>query len=310
MSDVAEKAAEATAEVVEETVDGVVEVMEVVRNNPAALVVVGFAAASLGVVGGYLVAKRRLKSFYEDLATQEIAEAKEFYAGVYKTDPDGAVLTPMEVLEQRHPEAAASLREYQGVDVETPIPTEATTAAEIDEEDERLLAKTETRVMEKARIQAISVDAEIGPGGGRITEVTENINVFEDATFDLEEERKHRTPDKPYIITHDEFFAGDREYETSSLTYFEDDDTLVDERDNPVPDIDATIGEDHLVRFGSGSKDKNIVYVRNDRLQTDFEITLSKGSYLEEVLGLGPDPNSLKHSDQRDRRRAFRHGEG
>jgi hypothetical protein len=138
--------------------------------------------------------------------------------------------------------------------------------------------------------------------------VEETRNVFLDPSFDYDEEVKLRTPDKPYIITHDEYFAAEKEYDTQSLTYYEDDDTLVNENDKPVDDLDL-VGEDHLARFGHGSKDRKIVYVRNDKLGIDFEIVLAKGSYLE-ALGLGPEPNELKHSNQRDARRAFRHGDG
>ncbi len=88
--------------------------------------------------------------------------------------------------------------------------------------------------------------------------------------------------------------------EQVSLTYFDGDDVLVDDRDQPVPDPDDSIGEDHLGRFGVGSKDNNIVYVRNDRLELDFEILRSNGKYAQEVLGF------IEHSEHRGVRK-FRH---
>lgn len=294
MSEVAEKAAEVVAENVEEAIDGVVEVVEVIHNNTGLLIGVAVAGLVAGGVGGYFIAKKQLRSYYEDLASQEIAEAKEFYATLNKVDVDGAVLTPMEVMDKLHGSeaAATALRGYQG-EALTPTPSSAKTAAQIeaesalldDEMDEAQIRKMESRV-----------------------EVRETVNVFVDPTFDYEEEVKHRTPDKPYIITHDEFFEADNEFDNISLTYFEDDDSLIDEQDKPVADI-TLIGEDHLARFGHGSKDKNIVYVRNEKLKVDYEICLSHGSWLES-LGLGPEPDSLKHSDQRDKRRAFRNGDG
>lgn len=287
MSEVAEKAGEVAAEVVEETVDGVVDVVEVVRTNPKLVVLAGLVGAAAGAAGGYFFAKNKLKSFYEDLAAEEIGEAKRFYANLNKVDVEsGDVLSPMEVLERTHPAAAASLREYQGEKVE-----DLETA--LDEQDEAQIARIEERVRHQE------------------PEVEVTVNVFDDPTFDLVEETKYRTEDKPYIITHDEYFAAEKDYEQISLTYYEQDDTLTDESDKPINEIDQMVGEDHLVRFGHGSKDKNIVYVRNDRLASDFEIIKSTGSYVEEVLGmLADEPNSLKHSDQLAARRAFRHGDG
>lgn len=294
MSDIAEKAAEVTAEVVEETVDGIVDVVEVVRSNPIALVAVGLAGVAAGLVGGYFIAQKRLKAHYELIASEEIAEAKSFYASLNKVDEDGAVLTPQEVMERRHgsEEAAAALRVYRGNESATNASSSDKVEFfedEDDEQDEEQLRKIEKRKAKKEKA----------------------VNVFEAPRFDLEEEMKYRTEDKPYIITHDEYFAGEKDYEQVSVTYFEADDTLVDFHDKPIEQVDKVIGEDHLVMFGSGSGDKNIVYIRNDRLELDYEVVRSKGSYVEEVLGmLDSDETSLKHADQLSRRRAFRHGDG
>jgi hypothetical protein len=273
------------------------------------LAAVGIAGLVVGGVGGYFFAKKKFKAKYEEMVTSEIAEAKEFYATLNKVHVDGAPMSPQEVLDRLHGEgsAEAALLEYQG------------RREEDDAEDEALLAKTESKVSrtpfgdavvttetEVTAVHPIGVD----PGEG----TTEQSNVFIDTTFDLEEESKYRTEDKPYIITHDEFYAAEKDYDTASFTYYEVDDVLCDERDKPVEETDEVVGDDHLVRFGSGSKDKNIVYVRNDRLGVEYEITRSPGSYLEEVLGMTDDePGTLKHSNresQQRRRREFRHGDG
>lgn len=290
MSEVAEKTAEVVAENVEEAVDGVVEVLEVTRNNPVLLGSV-FVAGVVGGAGlGYFLAVKRLGKKFDERMEMEISETRAFYANLNKVDEAGEPLTPQDVMEQRHgAEAAAQIvRGYQGRSEEPEGEPEGEPYDEV--VDEKLLAKTESKV--------------------RRTEKVETRNVFSDPSFDLEEELKYRTEDKPYILTHDEYFAAEKDYDTFSLTYYELDDTLVDEQDKPIENVDEMVGEDHLVRFGSGSKDNNIVYVRNDKLGSDYEISKSTGSYLEEVLGM-PDeePNSLKHSDQRDRRRAFQHGD-
>lgn len=281
---------DAASEAILEGIDGVVDVVEVVRNNPIALAFTGVVGLTIGAVGGYFLANKILSKKYEEQIAVEIAEAKEFYASLNKVDVDGAVLTPQDVMDQRHGAGAAAeaLREYQG---------------DADEEPE-LKGEPYDEVIDERHIQKLERE---------VKAKSDAVNVFVDVTFDLEEEKKYRTSDKPYIITHDEYFAGEENYETISLTYYEMDDTLVDERDQPIEDVESVIGEDHLVRFGSGSKDKNVVFIRNVALETDYEVVKSKGSYLEEVLGMPKEePNSLKHSNrnsQQSRRRAFRHGE-
>lgn len=297
MSQIAEQTAEVVAENVEEAIDGMVDVIEIVRNNPIALAIVGSVCLAAGGIGGYFFATKRLKSYYEQLSTEEIADAKEFYANLNKVSVDGSSLSPQDVMEQRHgADAAEALRVYQGGD-EKGFP-EGTPYDDL--VDERQIQKIE---------KSIKVEKTISSDGA--VDVKESINVFVDDTFDIEVEKELRTNTRPYIITHDEYFAAEKDYDTQSLTYYETDDTLCDEHDRPMDEINGTVGDDHLARFGSGSKDKNIVYVRNERLETDYEIVRSPGSYLEEVLDLKPEESSaLKHSDNRDRRQAFRRGDG
>lgn len=295
MSDIAEQA----VEIVEEAIDDVVEVVEVVRNNPVALAAAGLVGVGIGAAGGYLVAKKQLRSFYEDLATEEIAQAKSFFTQVYKTDEDGTTMSPLDVLIQRHGEEAAAeaLQIYSGVkQVENPVETEEELA-----QDEALLTKTEQFIKDKV-IETVE-ETYVEQVGG-------TVNVFEDPSFDLAEEITHRSEDLPYIITMDEFDAGEKDYEQVALTYFKMDDTLVGEDDKPLEHPNEDVNEDHLVMFGRGSNDRNKVYIRNDRQGIDYEVIKSSGSYLEEVLGMPEENNrTLKHSDERDRRRALNRGD-
>lgn len=105
--------------------------------------------------------------------------------------------------------------------------------------------------------------------------------------FDYEEELKHRSIDTPYVISYEEYMENDPEYIQVTLTFFEGDDILSDEHDKPVDDVDEYVGETNLLRFGHGSQDPNIVYIRNEKLDLDFEVARSDGSYAKEVQGLG-----------------------
>ena len=80
--------------------------------------------------------------------------------------------------------------------------------------------------------------------------------------------------DRPYVIEPKEF--GECDYEEVSLTHYADG-VLTDEQDNPIEDVDSMVGEDYAEHFGEYEDDS--VFVRNDRLQTDFEILADQRNY-------------------------------
>lgn len=83
---------------------------------------------------------------------------------------------------------------------------------------------------------------------------------------------------KPYVIAPEEF--GECDYETESLTYYSDG-TLADEADEPIEDVDGLVGRESLTHFGEYEADS--VFVRNDKLQTDYEILLDTRKYSDVV---------------------------
>lgn len=80
--------------------------------------------------------------------------------------------------------------------------------------------------------------------------------------------------DRPHVIEPEEF--GECDYEEVSLTYYADG-VLTDEQDNLIEDVDGMVGEDYAEHFGEYEADS--VFVRNDRLQTDFEILADQRNY-------------------------------
>lgn len=100
------------------------------------------------------------------------------------------------------------------------------------------------------------------------------------------EEHKSSTP---YVISFEEFFETNNEYDKCSIGYYADDETLVDEVDDLVDDPNYIVGPVALSKFGYLSQDPDIVYVRNDNLAIDYEIVREWISYQEKVLGETPD---------------------
>lgn len=111
----------------------------------------------------------------------------------------------------------------------------------------------------------------------------------EEDDWDYETEVRSRTPDAPFIIHVDEYMLKEADgYSQTTLTYYQGDDVLVDEADVPIYDPKRIVGE---LKFGHGSRDQSICYVRNDKLEAEYEILLDHGHYQLEVLGVEIEEN-------------------
>jgi len=109
------------------------------------------------------------------------------------------------------------------------------------------------------------------------------------AGWNYEAELKDRTPDAPYVIHQNEYNHSEPDYSKVTYTYYAVDDVVVDDdNEHPVPHGDIVVGLDNL-KFGHGSDDVDVVFVRNDRLEMDMQICRVDRSFEEEVLGLNRD---------------------
>lgn len=215
--------------------------------NAFAIGISAIVSLAAGSATTYFLIKKQLEAKYEQLAAKEIAEAKQFYAALYKREEfSSPLVVASELLGDVKPDlkdvvdndilkAAVALRSYQGSE---PVGNSARNV----------------------------FDHDGGP----------DDNLPDPADQDV-----------PYVIKQSTYMENDVGHTQCTLTYFAGDQTLVDEREQIVDDVDDMVGEDNLERFGQKSKDPNVVYVRNDVTQMDFEILLSQGKYSEEVAGLG-----------------------
>jgi len=106
-----------------------------------------------------------------------------------------------------------------------------------------------------------------------------------------------RDPQRPYVITDQEFRIDRPELEKLSLTYYRGDDTLTEADGSFIPDQDGTAGDDNLHQFfGLASGDPYLLHIRNERVGADFEITLNEGSFAQEVLGFNIEEKMIKES--------------
>lgn len=86
----------------------------------------------------------------------------------------------------------------------------------------------------------------------------------------VEEDKKDNIDDEPYVIRPDLFDTLD-DYESMTLTYYADG-VLADMFDVPIDDPDTLVGTDFIDCFNADEVDGDVVYVRNERKKTDFEI--------------------------------------
>lgn len=111
-------------------------------------------------------------------------------------------------------------------------------------------------------------------------------HLVRDGDWDYAEELQKRQGRDAYVIHQNERGETDTPYSNVVYTYYAEDDVLVDDEDgHPLPHADIIVGQDNL-RFGEGTDDEDVVFVRNDRLQTEMEICRKHASFEEEVLGL------------------------
>lgn len=238
-----------------------------------------------GIAIGLFITKKKIETKYLEISNTEIAEAKKFYAALYKKD------------EFETPESAVESLGLTGeVEKSKNLMTNATKAMTNYQGTEVVVKKNKNKNKgDRAKIiESVSIETEVVPT--EQSEVVHNIFVdslpIEPDDFDYEEEVKRRDPDLPYIITKEEFFENDPyEHDQLTITYYSGDDVLVDEKDVVIPNSDTVVGDNNLLKFGHGSGDPRLVYIRNENLNLDFEVVGNNGTYTEQVLGF------MKHGD-------------
>lgn len=275
--------------------------------NATVKAIITFAAgAAVGTGITYLVVNKKAEAKWQALAEEQIAQVKTRYAAVRKENYEPTVEP-----EEKEPTTAEKLvasvledqnkllrelgySEEQIDDYRAGIP-EADLSDVVQEvefqkhlsegRDEDIPSEEESRETLK-RVNSIFDEESQVPeeeAGTLIAEDSDHYRVIQQDKLD----------GKPYIMHVDEFMEDDS-YEKISITYYEGDDVLVDERDMPIDDEEMTVGRDNLERFGWESKDKNIVYVRNDKMEVFFEIARSEQAYTDVVAGVPQSKSSIQ----------------
>jgi len=238
--------------------------------KPAAVGAVAFAG---GVGIGYIWAKRRYTKFYDEPETDQ-EDPNQLSLFDHSSENLRELLDELEEYERQADELECALIEY------TP---------ELEQEAEDIVAEIE---IEDALLE-ISDDKD----GIR------NVFAGTKGSWNLERELSTRTSNAPYVIHLDEFVLDDMGYEQTTVVYYSGDDILALQDDTPMYDYESFLGE---LKFGHGSNDPSIVYIRNEDLEEEWEVMLHQGRYEVEVLGHTIEAEyerkaQLKHSQTRFR---------
>lgn len=111
----------------------------------------------------------------------------------------------------------------------------------------------------------------------------EDISEYEDAfEFDKrmhEEAMDTGYSDFPRTISASEMLNQKQWYSKVTLTYYAGDDVLADDQDEPIEDPMDIIGEHFKELFGMNEDEPDIIYVRNDDRESDYEVVQLDTSY-------------------------------
>lgn len=220
-------------------------------NTGAKISLAFVGGVSVGGAIGYFVTNKVLHEKYEAIANEEIESVKETYKLLRKED------------EYSDPAKIVESLGYNTESDDDDFIEEETDDVPLFDEDET----EESEIVEE-----------------------EIVNIFDNQEIynELPEEEivKEEELEEIHIISEHKFFNDDDEYEKITITYFQGDDTLCDEREVIIPDIDKVVGRKNLSKFGYQSNNEKVVYIRNTWVETDFEVVLDPRRYRDVVIGV------------------------
>lgn len=96
---------------------------------------------------------------------------------------------------------------------------------------------------------------------------------------------------QPYVITDQQYSEENGHYDKISLYYYRIDDVLTEDNEEIIDDIDSSIGWDALHVLDMQTN----VWVRNERIASDYEVIALNSSFAESVHGLHIQPLNGNH---------------
>ena len=284
MTDVPEQLQEAAADaaaVVSEQAESMEHFIRSLQRVKVTYGLVGYAiGAATGALIAWKLAYHKAERKFAEIADAEVAEMSEHYHAKVRSLEANREKGDLEDLVQERGYTPEEDDERPPMAVTPPDAVVEAASTGLSEETTRVPPPVPTEPARRVERRNLFRDA--GPD-----------TVLMDS-WDYDVEKRHRSPEFPYVIHYDERNEFE-EYGEETLTYYERDDVLCNERDEVIGEGDERnelIGEKHLDQFGHGSNDPSIVYVRNDRVEMVYEIVKTPNSFSEEVHGFTHDSYS------------------
>ena len=224
------------------------------------------SGALFGALGGYLVAKKVLSEKFE-------AELQEYKVSV--EDRITQAKERMDIYEQ----AGLAFDTAKLIAEKNKQALEAKEAKlREDKKDISVVAQNYAKKYEESKNKVKQVDTE------KAMEILKDAPESLDDVMHVEDFTPDTTPvaADPYLISVDQFADEHDEYRKASCTYYTEDKVICETSHNEKIDP-RYVGQDHLDMLENS--DLDILYVRNEYLQIDYEIDKYDGSYSYEVLG-------------------------
>lgn len=242
---------------------------------------VGVASFGIGVGVGYILGKRQ---------TEKIIEVTEFEELEFDFDVTG--------MAEETEKAKRIIDEEAYV---APVLAPETDAEVVDDTIVVRADPASALIEEHLEDPVVETEPEVEDELEEPEEELVQVNVFEDHDddwdWDAEVTQRDQNPGKPYQLHQDEYYRMEFDFPQLTLTYFEGDNILVDENNEPIYNHHDVVGD---FEFGHGSNNKDICFVRNDARRAEYEIIRHTGMYSREVLGIEIEDNArardLQHS--------------
>lgn len=224
------------------------------------------SGALFGALGGYLVAKKVLSEKFE-------AELQEYKVSV--EDRITQAKERMDIYEQ----AGLAFDTAKLIAEKNKQALEAKEAKlREDKKDISVVSQNYAKKYEESKNKVKQVDTE------KAMEILKDAPESLDDVMHVEDFTPDTTPvaADPYLISVDQFADEHDEYRKASCTYYTEDKVICETSHNEKIDP-RYVGQDHLDMLENS--DIDMLYVRNEYLQIDYEIDKYDGSYSYEVLG-------------------------
>jgi len=246
----------------------------IIKNQATIPTVVGVLAFGVGAVGGYILGRRNK---YEHSSKVSDSEQLTF---------DEAVLRLENKYDKPHPAIEDVVTAHEEEQTSLVSVIDVTQLSSDEEADtEWPIHKADEVVVERnvgERLPTMAPDPEVD---------RRSIFAANDDDWDYAVEMQHRTENAPYVLHRDEFYSDEEEFDQNTLTYYAGDDILVDDADAPIYNYHTILGD---LKFGHGSGDPNVVYIRNHERKAEYEVLHDPGFYTVEVLGLAAEEAATK----------------